>query len=207
MACELIELRKSVPHFKGNARLVFVHPDNPDLLIKVLRPEWIAKTKEIPEWKKRFKPLGANSVNMHELYEIVRVNPSAKAMQPHLFSVVGFQQTDLGWGLVVKAEKDEQNNYARPLSSFAKNVDMIRAALDDFEQWIKTTNVVLYDLNPWNLVLAHRGGKQEIVIIDGIAEKSALKMRTYFPSINTKKNMKVYARFLRFMERIKNETD
>lgn len=103
MACEMIELRKTVPHFKGNARLVFVHPDNPDLLIKVLRPEWITKTKEIPEWKKRFKPLGANSVNMHELYEIVRVNPNAKAMQPHLFSVVGFQQTDLGWGLVVKA--------------------------------------------------------------------------------------------------------
>lgn len=103
MACELPELRKTVPHLKGNARLVFVHPDDPDLLIKVRRPEWIAKTKEIPEWKKRFKPLGANSVNMHELYEIVRVNPNAKAMQHHLFSVVGFQQTDFGWGLVVKA--------------------------------------------------------------------------------------------------------
>lgn len=205
MSSEMIELKGCVPRFKGNARLVFVHPDNPDLLVKVLRSEWIAKTKEVPEWKKRFKPLGANSVNMHELYEIVRVNPDARAFQPHLFSVLGFQRTDLGWGLVVKAEKDEQNNYAQPLSSFAKDVGKISTALDEFEQWVKTTNVILYDLNPWNMVLAYRGGKQEIVIIDGISEKSALKLRTYFPSINAKKNMKVYARFLRFMERIKNQ--
>jgi len=80
----------------------------------------------------------------------------------------------------------------------------IRTALDEFENWVKETNVVLYDLNPWNLVLAYRNGKEEVVIIDGISEKSALKVRTYFPSVNTKKNLKVYARFERFMERIKN---
>lgn len=201
---EMIELKGCKPRFKGNARLVFVHPDNPDLLVKVLRPEWIAKTRQVAEWKKRFKPLGANSVNMHEFFEIVRINPHAETLLPHMFSVVGLQQTDLGWGLVVRAEKDENNNYAQPVAAFAKDVSPIRDALDEFENWVKQTDVILYDLNPWNLVLAHRNGKQEIVIIDGISEKSALKFRTYFPSINAKKNLKVYARFQRFMERIKN---
>ena len=204
MLNEMIELKGREPQFKGNARLVFIHPDNPDLLVKVLRPEWIAKTKQVPEWKKRFKPLGANSVNMHELFEIVRVNPHAESIQPHMFTVVALQQTDLGWGLVVKAEKDKNNNYAKPLAAFAKNMDEIRTALDEFENWVKETNVVLYDLNPWNLVLAYRGEKEEVVIIDGISEKSALKVRTYFPSVNKKKNLKVYARFERFMDRIKN---
>ena len=205
MLKEMIELKGREPQFKGNARLVFIHPDNPDLLVKVLRPEWIAKTKQVPNWKKRFKPLGANSVNMHELFEIVRVNPHADSIQPHMFTVVALQQTDLGWGLVVKAEKDNNNNYAKPVAAFAKDVSQIRTALDEFENWVKETDVVLYDLNPWNLVLAYRDGKEEVVIIDGISEKSALKVRTYFPSVNTKKNLKVYARFERFMERIKNE--
>ena len=205
MLNEMIELKGREPQFKGNARLVFIHPDNPDLLVKVLRPEWIDKTKQVPVWKKRFKPLGANSVNMHELFEIVRINPHAESIQPHMFTVVALQQTDLGWGLVVKAEKDKNNDYAKPVAAFAKDVSKIRTALDEFENWVKETNVVLYDLNPWNLVLAYRGGKEEVVIIDGISEKSALKVRTYFPSVNKKKNLKVYARFERFMERIKNE--
>ncbi|MHC5307166.1 YrbL family protein [Bartonella sp. LJL80] len=195
------------PRFKGNARLVFVHPDDPDLLIKVPRPEWIAKTHKVPAWKKRFKPLGANSVNMHEFREIIRINPKPESQQPHMFSVVGMQQTDLGWGLTVKAEKDANNAFAPPVAIFANNPSPIRSALEQFEIWIRETPAILYDLNPWNLVLANRNGEQQIVIIDGISEKSALQTRTYFPSINAKKNLEVYQRFQRHMERLREKEE
>lgn len=199
----MIVLSGLEPHFKGNARLVFVHPDDADLLIKVPRPEWIAKTLMVPKWKKRFKPLGANSVNMHELREIIRINPKPEIQQDHMFTVIGMQQTDLGWGLIVRAERSENGEYAAPVANFANKREEIEPALAKFREWVHQTNAVLYDLNPWNLVLANRNGKKQIVVIDGISEKSALQIRTYFRSINAKKNQDVYARFLRQMERLR----
>lgn len=205
MQNQMIKLSGLEPHFKGNARFVFVHPDDPDLLVKVPRPEWIASTRTVPNWKKRFKPLGANSVNMHELREIIRINPKPELQQDHMFTVIGLQQTDLGWGLIVRAEKSKDGSYAVPVADFVNDMSKIEAELNEFHNWVLQTKTVLYDLNPYNLVLAYRNGKNQIVVIDGISEKSALQSRTYFQSINCKKNKEVYARFLRHMERIRLE--
>ncbi|EJF88899.1 YrbL family protein [Bartonella tamiae] len=205
MIKDRVILSKMTPIFKGNARLVFVHPTNSDALIKVPRPEWISKTQTIPHWKKRFKPFGANSVNLHELREIIRINPDAEMYQSHMLTVLGFQPTDLGWGLVVRAERGENGDYAQPVAHYAQDLAHINYALEAFENWIKKTNAVLYDLNPWNLVVSQRKKILEIVVIDGIAEKSALQTRTYFPTFNKKKNLEVFERFKKHLEKIKNE--
>lgn len=194
------------PRFKGSVRAVYVHPDDSKLLIKVPHEGLHDRVKVTPEWKKRFKPLGAGAANMHELRETMRVRPTAMGRLKHIFTVKSMVETDLGWGLVVEAEFGQDGNYAPVLSQIVNQPELYQNALEEFLDWIPSTNAVFYDLNPWNLVLAWRNGKQEIVIVDGIGEKSAIQARTYFPSINKKENQKVIERFQRHLEKIKGQT-
>lgn len=199
-----LELSGLEPSFWGTNRCIYIHPDDPDLLIKVPRKEAIERAKQIPNWKRRFKPLGAGSINFHEMRESMRLHPSAIGRLPHLFTTVGLIQTSMGWGLIVEAERDRAGNYAPTLAAIARETERYQKSLEKFMHWLETTPAVFYDLNPWNLVLSFRDGQDEIVVIDGVGEKSALQSRTYFQSMNRKKNRKAGLSFYRFLERIKS---
>lgn len=202
---KFIELANLQPQFWGSVRVVYVHPNNSDLLIKVPRQEAHDRIAQVPEWKKRFKPLGAGSMNMHELRETMRLRPQPAQRLKHFFNAVAMIQTDLGWGLVVEAEYDSNGNYAATIASMVNDEERYKKPLAAFMDWLNDTPAVFYDLNPWNVLLAHRDGKDEIIAIDGMGEKSAIQFRTYFPSINKKKNQKEKERFFRFIDKIRAE--
>jgi len=87
----------------------------------------------------------------------------------HIFEFLGLALTDLGYGMVVKAEYDDKGNYAPTLSSVKDwNQPHIAVALADFRRFLQATPLAYYDLSKKNVVLSFRGGKWQIVIIDGI---------------------------------------
>jgi len=204
MPC-FLDLSGKEPLFRGTTRRVYRHPRDPALLVKVpSRQEEERRRANRPAWKQRFKPTGiANITNLREMAEIIRLNPEALPCPPHIFSFVGLVATSYGWGQIVKAERDENGDYAPTLESIAQDSSRYEKPLQEFIAWVKTAPIVLIDLEPWNCVLAERNGKQQIVVIDGMGEKTVIPLRTWFPSLNNKKNARQIAQFFHSLELVK----
>lgn len=200
-----LDLAEDKPLFYGTTRRVYRHPQDASLLVKV--PSQAEEERRIanrPEWKQRFKPTGiANITNMREAAEMLRLNPKAEPELPHLFAFIGLVATNHGWGQMVRAEYDSEGNYAPTLEQIASEPKRYQQPLKNFIQWAKKTDAVFIDLEPWNCVLAERGGKEQIVVIDGIGEKTIIPFRTYFPALNKKKNAQQIARFFASLELVK----
>jgi len=200
-----LDLSGNEPLFYGTTRRVYRHPQDPALLVKVpSRQEEERRRANRPAWKQRFKPTGiANITNLREMAEIIRLNPEALPCPPHIFCFIGLVATNYGWGQVVKAETEASGAYAPTLESIAQDSARYQKPLEQFITWAKTTPAVFIDLEPWNCVLAKRKGEQQIVLIDGIGEKTIIPFRTYFPSLNSKKNARQIAQFFHSLELVK----
>lgn len=200
-----LDLSAAKPLFYGTTRRVYRHPEQADWLVKVpSHSEEARRAANIPAWKKRFKPTGiANITNLREIAEILRLNPRARAELPHIYNFVGLAATTYGWGQVVKAEYDGRGEYAPTLEQIAAEGEKYREPLQRFIRWAKRTPAVFIDLEPWNCVLAERGGKAEIVLIDGIGEKTVIPFRTYFPALNRRKNKQQISQFFQSLELVK----
>jgi len=87
----------------------------------------------------------------------------------HIFEFLGLVLTNLGYGLVVKAEYDDKGNYAQTLKQIKDwSPPHIQAALAEFRRFLRQTPLTYYDLSRRNTVLAWRQGRWQLVIIDGI---------------------------------------
>jgi len=203
----IVDLSELKPLFHGGNRIVYIHPENPDLLIKV--PHWRTVdnfNKKNLGWKKRFKLLGGGLPQSYrEFFEYMRLNLTAIEDMPHIFASAGMIRTSLGWGHVVQAERDERGNYAPTLASIIHEPEKYEQALAEFLAWVEDTPTVCTNLEPWNLVLAWRHGKNELVSIDGIGDRSFVPFRAYFPSLNKRKNLPVIEKLIWRINELKNK--
>jgi len=203
----IVDLSQLKPLFHGSNRIVYIHPENPDLLIKV--PHWRTVdnfNKRVSGWKKRFKLLGGGLPQSYrEFYEYMRLNLSAVKDMPHIFSSAGMIRTSQGWGHVVKAERGADGEYAPTLASIIHEPEKYEQPLAEFLQWIENTPTVFTNLEPWNLVLAWRRGKNELVSIDGIGDRSSVPFRAYFPWLNKRDNRPHIKKLLWRIEELKHK--
>lgn len=187
----ILELKNCTPMFdNGRHRVVYQHPENAELIVKVVRPKWGEQHAAFNSWKKRFKPLRENSINMHEFHEMMRLDLDINRRTPHLLTTLGMVRTDLGWGMVCELEKDVDGTPAKSVCDLGEKLKDYIPEFKEFCNAILNSRVVLTSCHRDNVVLAWREGHYEFVIIDGIGERTAIPLRTYFPSINKKKNLK-----------------
>jgi len=200
-----LDLAAAEPLFYGTTRRIYRHPQDASLLVKVpSRQEEARRAANMPKWKQRFKPTGiANITNLREVAEILRLNPEAEVQLPHIYSLVGLVATNFGWGQIVKAEYGADGGYAPTIEQIANQPQLYQEALDKFLRWAAEAPAVFIDLEPWNCVLARRGDHDEIVVIDGLGEKTVIPFRTYFPRLNYKKNAAQIKQFLASLELVK----
>lgn len=177
------------PFAQGMNRRVYVHPDNAELLIKVLRPDraqWFRK-QHFAWYQKRRRYLGYSSV-LQELREQLAVHAHEERASPHLQNIVGLADTDFGLGLVVEALKDAQGGYAPSLSRLLKEDRFDASArrdLDTFFAWLLQSPLVVTDLTWSNLLYAHDDNDgRRFVLVDGYGESVALPVRTLFDFFN-----------------------
>ncbi|KAA6204779.1 MAG: hypothetical protein DU429_08895 [Candidatus Tokpelaia sp.] len=200
-----LDLTNRKPIFYGSNRVVYVHPEDPDFFVKVARPRAVKNYLDrIPKWKRRFKILGGGlPQSFREFREYMRLNLPAAPVLPYIFVSAGFVATSEGWGHVVKAERGEDGNYAPTLASIINEPGKYEKPLADFLSWVVDTPAAFTNLQPWNLVLAQRDGKNQIVSIDGLGERCFIQFRAYFPSINKRKNRRRVRKLLWRIEELK----
>ena len=174
----------------GRHRVIFQHPQNPDLIIKIVRYRWAEKYEKYNAFKKRFKPLRENVYNIFEFLETMRLNFDTNLRTPHILTTLGIVRTDLGWGTVCEIEKDKDGSPAKSIREIGDKISDYIAELKDLNQWADISPVVLTSFHTDNLVLSWRADHYEFVMIDGIGERNILHLRSYIRSLNRRENRK-----------------
>lgn len=182
-----IQLSRCTPIASGNNRDVFAHPQDPDLLIKTVKPEAWAR-RSVPgtfgpkRWFRRYKQY---LPFLRECQEHIASHLDGDLLPGFVQTLVGFVETDRGLGLVYRAERNRSGAYAQTLAKLiAAGLfdEEARRALDTCLQSFLASNVIITGLDTNNLVYAYseeRGA--HFVIIDGYGEKNLIP----FNSIST----------------------
>lgn len=179
----MIELKPLTPVAAGHLRLVFDHPHEPDLLIKVMRPEMIEKRWGGPKrWYKRIPRALHYSGFLRELGEYVGLHARNPDGNAPVARTLGIVETDYGIGLVVERVRGPDGRPAPTLETLVRRdgiTDAIRAHVATLHAELERYNVIVGDMHPGNLVYGadSRGGPR-LVLIDGFGEKNVFPRNT-----------------------------
>lgn len=185
----ILPLKDREPIAKGGLRLVYEHPDDPSLLVKVMRPEAVASRygKDQP-WYKRRRRFRQYVLFAREALEFLATWASHGETLPIAQRVVGFVETDMGLGLVTDAVRGPDGALAPTLAHLIDRGIFDKEAEDALEVFLTgllSCDLVIADLHERNLVYAAApGGIRRFVMIDGIGASTILPLKAFVPALN-----------------------
>lgn len=174
----------------GNTRNVYRHPDDPSLLIKVIRPSAIEQRygRGAPWYKYKRRRYRHLIAYLREVREHIAVHAVGDRHPHFLQKIVGFADTDMGLGLVVEAVKARDGSFAPTLIDLARQGRVDRTVLDkldDFLEQMIHSPVIVADLNPFNVVYGYAPDwGDHFVLIDGVGHKNIIPLERMSMFIN-----------------------
>jgi hypothetical protein len=187
----IVPLASETPLAIGSKRLVFQHPLDRSLLIKVMRPEFSDKrlaTGLNRLWVARRYHYSATFVR--EVREMIEVRFELLEHPTVVQRIVGFAETDLGLGMVSLAARGPDGNLAPTLNQMIKAnaVDAdARQALQRFCDDVLECPIVVGDLHTGNIVYAYNEQRgHHFVMIDGIGDKTLIPLLRLFPRLRAR---------------------
>jgi hypothetical protein len=198
-----LPLADRTPVAVGGRRLVFEHPDDRDLLVKVLRPDRIPA--RVP-WRYRFKRYGRLEESMQEIRETIALWAAHGRVPKHVQPVVGFADTDLGFGLCCVAVRDPDGRLAPSVAELVRSGRYDRTAeesVEEFKSWLVDAPVVLRDLHPGNIVVHEpEPGRPTAVLVDGMGERTLVPVNGAIPALNRLRKKRQIAKFESMLDRL-----
>ena len=192
----------------GNLRAVHQHPEHPQLLIKTLRPEAVARRFDAPgRWYKRVPRARQYTGFVRELNEYVALAARAPQGIAPVARMVGIVETDLGIGLVSEKIVDAHGALAPSLHAIYRQNGgasaWTDAALDTLLDELLRFNVIVGDLHASNIVYGtdSRGGAPRLVLVDGFGEKNLLPLKSLSRWLNQRNTRRVYRRLRQVLTR------
>jgi len=188
-----VDLADQRPFAIGGRRLCYVHPQDPDKVIKVLRQDprrtvrITSKRRLVPHWLRR-----EYDNNQHEKAVLdrlfARIGPVAAGHLPRCY---GYVPTDLGPGLVLDLVRDEQGPISRSLRELLSrgyDVEQFRPAFEQFAEFLLEHRVLTRALLDHNLAAQHcRDGSWRLVMIDGLGDPAWLPLARWAPPLGRAK--------------------
>ncbi len=200
MIFEPVALRGREPLAASSTRHLFLHPDSPDLLIKVhkLASERALGESGLTRWQKRSWRFQFFSGILREFEGYLAHHYAAdNPFLPYIMPVHGLIQTDRGVGVLMDAARTESGELAPTVRQLfmEKAITPARAELlSGFLQAVMATNEVIGDLNLDNVVLVTEpGGRESLRLVDGLGERTWIPIQRW--SSFARKRQKV--RFVR----------
>jgi hypothetical protein len=196
----LLRLSTSVPIASGATRDVYLHPDDDSLLVKVVPPDVIERRYERGRpWYKTRRRYRHFISYLREAREHIALRAQCNGHPRSLQRIVGFADTDLGFGLVVEAAKDREGKIAPTLPQLIDEGRFDTAArnhLQDCLEELIGLPVVLGDLNTPNFVYAWTEEHGDhFVLIDGIGCKNIIPFNRMSLLINRRSKRRRIRRF------------
>lgn len=204
----ILTLSDQEPLTHGRSRLVFEHPDDPDLLVKVIRPEVVEdRFGGNTKWYKKRRRFGKFISYIREIQEFLAVRETSDEDAPFLQRIVGFARTDMGLGLVLEAVRWTDGSLApnmATLISTGRYDDKAQKALKVFLDELLNSDVIISDLNLGNIVYTHSEERGHyFVLIDGIGNNNLLPFKTISRRLNRRSKLGRFKRLYARIERCK----
>jgi hypothetical protein len=186
-----VSLSSLQPVAMGGGRLVFFHPDFPDCLLKVQKVKTPGTVKERIDGLvgRRFASFATRDLR-HEIKAYVDAR-LRKGQAEGSFPVAEFRglvETDLGIGLLVERifrDGELIGPTVRKLAGKEKTLsDRHLALLNEFSRQLFAWKVRARDLNPGNIVLGDRDGRERFFLVDGLGDVTLVPLNTWFDAAN-----------------------
>lgn len=197
----MLQLAHATPIATGHIRQVFQHPEDAQLLVKVIRSDSIeARWQEAP-WYRRRARSGPYRDFVREFKEYVASIHQGGWADTPLPRILGVEPTDLGLGQLVEKVCADDGTLAPTLDAWVRRegfTDATAAALDDLLARLLSHNVIAADLHQWNVVYGRdsRGGPR-LLMIDGFGEKNIIPHCSMSRSHNASRTRQKFARMLK----------
>jgi len=189
------------PIADGLQRLVFAYPGRPELLIKVLRRDYIdSRFGPRASFRSRHRRCGHYTLFQRELREYLVAWARSAACLAHLQEIVGLQPTDLGLGLVVRKVCGHDGQPAPTLSDLLRQGSLDGSRMELLERFLDAlleSEIVINNLSPSNILLAaDPAGAERFVLIDGFGSSTLIPVKEWFRTLN-RQSKRRYLRRLR----------
>lgn len=177
----IISLEGARPIAAGGRRYIFEHPENPDLLIKVMRADNLQHRWFDAPWYRRLARTGPYVSYMREFKEYLSSRRYSDGPSP-IARIVGLIDTDLGLGLVAEKVTGADGGMAPSLEAMVLDQGMtpaIMSLVNRLFDEVLRHYVIVNDLHAANVVYGtdSRGGPR-LVIVDGFGEKNVLPLNS-----------------------------
>jgi len=159
---------------KGGGRLVFQHPQNRGLLIKVHRPDRLKN--DGPE--RRFR------AELAEVNQYTRLATRLGHCPVNVAAIYGLEDTNMGLGLVVEKVSNGDGELCMTLRHYLQcgsaDWESAEKLIREFFAFSRVYGVVLRDLRASNfsVVVNQEGRPLRIVLIDGLGELTLIPLRS-----------------------------
>jgi hypothetical protein len=172
---------------EGSQRAIYQNPEDPDVLIKVLKQRQAGdrgarrSTRKFA-WIRRFRRFGAYMTFRREIDEYLeqaRKIDGDETFDLPIPRILGLAHTSNGIGLMVERIANRDGSLSPTLKQLiftGRLTDNHMRLVDQFFDRCRESHLVLMDINPGNFVITDRSGREEIFCIDGTGEKHFFKI-------------------------------
>lgn len=172
------------PFAVGGTRRCYVHPEDENLCVKVLRPDRTAAARlaDARGWR-RLKGRRGFDDQRKELKAYQQLSRRPPGDWTHVPRCHGAVATDQGIGVVTDLHRDWHGGFPANLEQLLPSgmSDALGAAIDEFKAWLRRTLFLSRDLLPHNIiVVAVEENRYRLVIVDGIGNSELLPLSSWF---------------------------
>lgn len=172
----VLALSHRQPFARGRKRLVFEHPDDPTLVIKVIRPDYAASRSRVALWGALRQDYYCIHMVLRELREHIEARLGAGEFPSFVPRIEGLADTDLGPGLVTSAVRGRDGGYAPTLARLIEAGRVDARTIADLERFcaqVRASSLVIGDLNTYNVLYGYdRERGPHFMLVDGLGDKT-----------------------------------
>jgi hypothetical protein len=204
----VIVLKDKTPIAIGTSQFVYEHPDNPALLVKVLKREKLQKSydRKIGGRIGFKRQHGLYVTWMRELEHYFSVTIRLGYRPTFFQEYRGVVDTDLGLGMVVGKETDRSGNLAPTLQDLAWTGRLTAEVRQKFHELLKQLNelrISTTDINMNNIVHSwSETAGDHLVLIEGIGVNTFIPLAKFSNYFNVRSNNRHFAKTLKLLEMI-----
>ncbi|MXZ56107.1 MAG: hypothetical protein F4227_08035 [Gammaproteobacteria bacterium] len=181
----IVNLSQLTPFAIGGTRLCFVHPDDSNKCIKVLREDRTPQTRrQLTKGIKKLRPVKHWDDQQKELTAYRQLLArNTQVLWHHIPEFFGSVETDLGLGIVTRIFRNFDGKFPKNLEEEVPHGidDSLKNGIADFKAWLRQELVVTRDLLPHNIIVVRDSMQHcRLMIVDGLGNSEWIPVSTWF---------------------------
>lgn len=185
MTDNTLKLRALKPFAIGGTRRCYIHPNDPDLCVKVLRED---RTPEVRKGQtqgfKQHLPIRNFDDQWKEQCAYEALMPKASQVTwKHVPEYFGTVDTDMGLGIVTRVFRNHDGSFPLTLEHLVPKgiTDSLEQALQEFKAWLRQELFLSRHLLPHNIIVVEtESSNYTLVIVDGIGNSEMIPISSWF---------------------------